>query len=292
MNLKKIYEDKYKQLLIIPFLLVILAIAQIGIQYSTTGDFVNRGITLKGGATITLDYDESIEAEELEFFLQNRFPTGDISVRTLNAAGRITSLSIELDAQDRAEIDVILSALNEKVTLTKDSYTVEIVGSSLGNSFFKQTIIALLVAFSLMGLVVLLYFRTAVTSLAVVLAAASDIIVTLAIFNLTGLKLSSAGIAAFLMLIGYSVDTDILLSSRVLKRSDGTIMERVYGAMKTGLTMSATTLSAILVALIFVQNDIVKQITIILFIGLLVDIIMTYLQNVGILRLHLERKRR
>jgi preprotein translocase subunit SecF len=77
-----------------------------------------------------------------------------------------------------------------------------------------------------MGLVVFFYFRSIAPSLAVILEAFSDIIVTLAIFNLTGIKLSTAGIAAFLMLIGYSVDTDILLSTRVLKRKDGTVMER------------------------------------------------------------------
>jgi len=143
-----------------------------------------------------------------------------------------------------------------------------------------------------MGIVVFIYFRSPAPSLAVILAAASDIVVTLAIFNLTGIKLGTAGIAAFLMLIGYSVDTDILLSTRVLKRKEGSVMDRVYSAMKTGLTMSATTLSAVLIALIFVQSEIVKQIMIILFIGLLVDLVMTWIQNVGILRLYLEKKHR
>jgi len=149
-----------------------------------------------------------------------------------------------------------------------------------------------LVAFFLMGIVVFIYFRSRAPSLAVILAAASDIVVTLAIFTLTGIKLGTAGIAAFLMLIGYSVDTDILLSTRVLKRKEGSVMDRVYSAMKTGLTMSATTLSAVLIALIFVQSEIVKQIMIILFIGLLVDLVMTWIQNVGILRLYLEKKHR
>ena len=66
-------------------------------------------------------------------------------------------------------------------------------------------------------------------------------------------------------------------------------MGRVYGAMRTGLTMSATTISAILVALIFVESDIVKQIMLVLFIGLLVDLVMTWIQNVGILRLYLKK---
>ncbi|GAF71428.1 unnamed protein product, partial [marine sediment metagenome] len=119
---------------------------------------------------------------------------------------------------------------------------------------------------------------------------ALDIVVTLAIVNVIGMRISTAGIAAFLMLIGYSVDTDILLSTRVLKRKGGTVLDGILSAMKTGLTMSITTLIAMSVALIFAQSLILKQIMIILLIGLLVDLPNTWIQNAGILRLHLEKK--
>jgi len=143
-----------------------------------------------------------------------------------------------------------------------------------------------------MSIVVFLYFRTFVPSAAVILAAFSDIVVTLAIVNFLGVKISAAGIAAFLMLIGYSVDTDILLSTRLLKRKEGTEMERIYGAINTGFTMTLTTLVAVVIGLFFTQSDVIRQIMIILLIGLLVDMINTWIQNVGILRLYLERKAR
>ena len=54
--------------------------------------------------------------------------------------------------------------------------------------------------------------------------------------------------------------------------------------------MTITTLAAVFVALVFAQNEIIKQIMIILFIGLLVDPIMTYIQNAGLLRMYLEKK--
>ena len=292
MSIKKFYEDKYKKLLIIPFLLLVLAFVQIGLQYSSTGDFVNKGISLKGGSTITFDYDSSINLNDVENYLVEKFPLAQINIRTLSSAGKITSIAVDSDAQEQIEIDVLLKALREKVSLLEGTYNVEVVGSSLGESFFKQTAIALLIAFLLMGFVVLLYFRSVAPSFAVILAAFSDIVVALAIFNLTGVRLSTAGIAAFLMLIGYSVDTDILLSSRVLKTKQGTVMEKVYSAMKTGLTMSLTTTSTVLIALIFVQSEIIKQIMLILFIGLLVDLVMTWIQNVGILRLYLEKKKK
>ena len=288
-KLKHIYEKNYKQLLIIPFIVLVLALAQITIQYSTTGDFVNKGVSLKGGSTITIDSD-NVDPDSLELFLKENFPRADLIVRTIASGGRTVSLAIDSDAQETNEINSLLNKIKEETGIQEGEYNIEVMGSSLGNSFFKQTFIALLIAFILMGLVVLIYLRTIIPSIAVILAAFSDMVVTLAIFNLTGIKLGTAGIAAFLMLIGYSVDTDILLSSRLLKRKEGSVIDRVYGAMRTGFTMSFTTLAAILVALIFVQSETVKQIMIILFIGLIVDLLMTWIQNVGVLRLYLEKK--
>ncbi|MCK5107220.1 MAG: protein translocase subunit SecF, partial [Nanoarchaeota archaeon] len=118
------------------------------------------------------------------------------------------------------------------------------------------------------------------------------IVITLAIIDLMGLRLSTAGIAAFLMLIGYSVDTDILLTTRLVKRTEGTVFERLMGAMSTGLTMSATTIAVVTLALIFSQSDTIRQIMIILLIGLIVDLINTWIQNVGILRIYLARKQK
>ncbi len=291
-KIKKFYEKNYKTLLWIPILLIVLSFVQIGVQYSQTGDFVTKGISLKGGSTLTINDGTLIERLELENFLQVQLPDAEISVRTLGSAGTSISLAVDSSFQSEEDINQLRATIIAKLGLGEEDYTIEVTGSSLGESFFTQTIAALLIAFLLMGFVVLAYFRTVVPSIAVIAAAASDIVVTLAIFNLTGIKLNTAGIAAFLMLIGYSVDTDILLSTRVLKREKGTVMERVYSAMTTGMTMSATTLTAVLVALLFVKSDVVKQIMIILVIGLLVDLVMTWIQNVGILRLYLERKKK
>lgn len=292
LKIKEFYEQKYKLLLVITFSILLLAMLQIGFQYYQTGDFVNRGITLKGGSTITITKIASIDPEEMESFLNKEFPNGDISVRTLTSAGRVVAIAVDSDAQEEAEINALAEAIAEKAALGKDDYSVEVMGSSLGNSFFKQTGLAVVAAFVLMAIVVLIYFRLLIPGFTVVLCAFSDLVITLAVFNLTGIKLSTAGVAAFLMLIGYSVDTDILLTTRMLKRKEGTIMDRVYSSIKTGLTMTTTTLSAVVVALIFIQSDTIKQIMIILFIGLLVDMICTWIQNVGVIRLYLEHKAR
>ena len=177
--------------------------------------------------------------------------------------------------------------------LNDENSSFEFTGSSLSESSYKQLLVAILVAFIFMGIVVFIMFRSFVPSAAVILSAFADILMTLTLVNLLGIKMSSAGIVAFLMLIGYSVDTDILLTTRVLKRNEGSLNERIYNSFKTGTTMTLTSLLAITFALIVVKSFslILAQIFTILVIGLVFDIFNTWITNVSILKWYMLRKK-
>ncbi|MBT4540503.1 protein translocase subunit SecF [Candidatus Woesearchaeota archaeon] len=292
-SIKEFYIKHYKKLLIIPILLLVLALLQIGYQNSTTGDFLNKGVSLKGGLVATIPsevLDNVFVPEELERTIKKDYSDYDINVKQITDAGKQIAIIIEASISEKDLTDEFVNYLEEILGVESSNFNVEITGSALGKSFFKDIIFALLLAFVFMGIVVFLYFRTIVPSLAVMLAAFSDMVITLAIVNLMGIKLGTAGIVAFLLLIGYSVDTDILLTVRVLKRKEGHYMDRIFSSIKTGLTMNLTTLAAVIVALIISQSEIITQIMTILLIGLIVDSINTWIQNVGILRLYMEHK--
>ncbi len=138
----------------------------------------------------------------------------------------------------------------------------------------------------------MIYIRYSIPSTAVIIAAACTIIFTIAVVDAIGMRISTAGIAAFLMLLGYSVDTDILLSTRVLKSNVGTAYDRTVSTFKTGVTMTGTTFAAALVSYLFTQSDVIKEIMLIICIGIVADIFNTWIQNAGILRWHLEKKQK
>ena len=281
------YDKHYRKLLVLPMLLLILSILQIAYQVSTTGDFVNKGTSLKGGSIISISTSQA-DVDQIQSMLRSEFPQVDVQVRSLTDTGSQIGIAVESSAQTDEVIVPMIASLKKQLALKEGDITVEVTGSALGNTFFKQTFTAMIIAFMLMALVVFVYFRTFVPSIAVVLAAFSDIIETVAIFNLMGMQLTTAGIAAFLMLIGYSVDTDILLTTRVLKRREGTVMDRIWGAYTTGMTMIMTTFAAALTALIFTNSPVVRQIMIIVLIGLVLDAINTWVQNAAILKAYAE----
>ncbi len=283
------YDKHYLRILLIPALILLIAIGVILFHYAKTGNFIETDVSLKGGLTLTILNEPNLKNTELNSFLLQKFPKADLNVRTLSEAGKQKGLIV--DATDIQQENLV-EAVKEKIPLlTKDDYTVEVIGSSLGASFFRETIYAVLIAFLFMAVVVFLYFKIPVPSFAVVLAAFSDMICTWAVLVLFNIKLSTAGVAALLMLIGYSVDTDILLTSRVLKRKDQSILEATLGALRTGMTMSIAALASVLVAYFYTSSHVIKQIMIILFIGLIFDILNTWLQNAAILRWYLEKKK-
>src|SRR3989344_5816916 len=290
----EVYDKKYKLLLIIPFIMLFLALIQIGYQVYTTGDFMQKEVSLKGGVTVTIPYDKHVDTIQIEKQISSQFPGNDISVRTLRSTGAVVGIIVEADIEgnDKAQADKLLDSIGDalKTDLSKVDYGIEIIGSSLGASFFRESLIALAVAFLFMGLVVFIYFRTFIPSAAVILAAFSDIAVALAVMNMFDVRIGTAGIAAFLMLIGYSVDTDILLTVRVLKRKEGTVMDRIISSIKTGMTMTITAIISIIVALAVTQSEVIRQIMLILLIGLIADIFFTWIQNVALLRMYVERK--
>lgn len=286
-----IYYRHYKTLLLIPTIMLIAAIALIILTYSQTGDFINRGISLKGGISIQIP-TETIDLVTLESQIDSAFPDKDIVVRKFEDSGKQIGLTVEANIlpEEEDQTDAFKAKLTQITGIPEKEMSIQTIGTSLGDAFFKQTMVAILIAFIFMGLVVFLYFKTFVPSAAVILSAFSDIIVTLAIVDIMGIKIGTAGIAAFLMLIGYSVDTDILLTTRVLKSTEGTIYHRIINAMKTGLTMSITTLAAVTITYFIAESEILREIMIIIMIGLVIDIINTWLQNATILRYYMEHK--
>ena len=140
-----------------------------------------------------------------------------------------------------------------------------------------------------------IYFKSSIPSFIIVTCAFADILMTLTVVNILGIKVSTAGIVAFLMLIGYSIDTDILLTNRLLKkRTEGSINHTIFRAFKTGITMTLTAIATMIISLLIVSSfsQTLSQIFTIILIGLFFDILNTWVTNASVLKWYIERKQK
>jgi len=286
-KVRAVYESKYKLLL---FLTIGFLLISCGILFAhkvQTGEWLAKDISLKGGLMLTIQSDKTLDINYLEKELSKELGS-TVSVRKLESIrGGEVGYTFTVEPMN---VDNFLAAVSKAtgITLEEGKYTVENVSGSLGASFWQSTVRVLLIAFIVMAVVVTVYFRKAIPAGAVILCAVSDILETLAIASLLDVKLSLGGVAALLMLIGYSVDTDILLSTKLLKR-EGDIFSKTLSSVKTGLTMQISSISAMAILYILTPAESLKQIALLIIIGLLCDIPNTWVQNVGVLRWYLER---
>ncbi len=286
---KKNWHDRnYKLLLLIPATLILFSLVYLGIFNSQNGDFIYKDISLTGGTSLTIYGD--INSQNLVDSIGPRLD--DLSTRKISDLVTREEMALIIETKSSAELtkEVVGDYLGYE--LTEENSSVEFTGSSLSESFYRQLLIAILVAFIFMAIVVFIIFRTIVPSIAVIISAFADILMTLVLANILGMKMSTAGIAAFLMLIGYSVDTDILLTTRILKRKEGDLNKRLIEASKTGLTMTLTSLLAMSLALIVVKSfsPILAQIFSIIVMGLGFDLLNTWITNVSILKWYAKSK--
>lgn len=280
-NISDLYDKYYKISLYVPVAFFIICFFYIGSFYTQTGSLFYKDVSLAGGTSLTLT--GITDTTKIEEGLSKS--VSDVSFRKVTdmTSGEQTALIIE----SSVEPEILKQAIMELgFELKEENSNIEFTGSSLSNSFNKQLLTALVFSFILMACVIFVLFRTFVPSIAVIFAAFGDIVMTLAVLNFFSVKISAAGIAAFLMLVGYSVDTDILLTTRALKKKEGTLNKRIFGAFKTGIFMTITALAAVIPSFFFVAGlpESFKQIFLILGIGLSFDIINTWLTNASIIK--------
>ena len=271
--------ESYKLLIIIP---LIITISSLGILLSHG---LEESVDLKGGSIAELTLEKRMDQTELKTIIQEKLKIKDVNVVSMK--GNEATVQMGSDIQ----VDEFTRALEG--TAKVKSY--RSVGPILGKEAMKQIYWTVGFAFLFMSITVLITFRNLIPSLAVIMAAASDIIIALGGMSLFKIPLSLASIGAILMLIGYSVDTDILLTTRLLKQRKGKITERAIGAIKTGLTMSGSaiaSMSALYIVTLFIipESEVLSNIAAVLIIGLSADILTTWLMNLGILRWYLEAK--
>ena len=272
--------NKYnpKKMMAVPASLFAVAAVIVIITFIMTGMPVTPGIDFAGGTAVTIYTDDS--KEELEAYFEG------YDLKSIDE-GISGGYYLKFGPMSNEE----MMAFNDYILEGYPDAGIDQIGANFGATLQSQAFLALLFAFLGMAVVVFIAFRKILPALTVVFAGVADITITAACMNIFGIELSLATTAALLMLIGYSVDSNILLTTKVLKRQ-GNLEEKMEGAFHTGFIMTSTTFCAILAMFIvsLIGNvPTLYTISAVLLIGLICDLIFTWGFNAGMLKLYLSK---
>lgn len=272
----------------------IVLIPLIGLLMMPFAFSVKLGIDFTGGTEIQILTDRSVTSQQyvsaLSTCLENP-ATAELTANVQSLGGQNSVIIKTKQEITKNCSDQVLSGLGftpgELDKILPSTFKPE-----LGKVLLEQGSKVFLFAGILMSIVVFLSFRSFVPSIAVIEAAAFDITIGMGVLSLLGFQIGLPGFAAMIMLIGYSVDTDIMLTANTLKSAGKPFAAQLNRAFATGMTMTGAaiaTLAAMLVISMMVRIDTITQISAVLVAGLSADMLTTWFTNAAILKWYVEK---
>jgi len=273
-----------KQAIGIPLAILVIALLITGYTMLTIGSPLHLGVDFKGGTQVTFKTDQT-DAQ-----LSSEFSSYPLTLITHDPTLGTTQLQFsDMTADQQNNLMDYVNAHYQDVTLDQ-------MGSTISSTNQDQAVLGVIIAFAAMAAVIFIIFRDFIPCVAVITSAFSDIMCAVALMNVFHIELSFGTFAALLMLIGYSVDTDILLTTKVL--GEKKYLDKKIGACRaTGLTMTGAALAAFIVLHLFSTYSFVfgfatiptlSDISTVMIFGLLADIMNTWFLNAGLLKWYME----
>ena len=170
-----------------------------------------------------------------------------------------------------------LQVLQQRATL--GNYAVlgtETVGPQIGEELRKQGFYAVLL--SLIGMLIYIWVRFELRfGVGAIMACLHDVLVTLGLFALAGFEFNLTTIAAFLTLIGYSVNDTVVIFDRIRENMRKTRRKPLIEIMNESInqTLSRTILTGgstllVLTALLWLGGDVIRGFAFVMLVGILV----------------------
>ena len=227
-------------------------------------------IDFKGGTLVAVNFTEPVDINNIRSAMGNISINGqifDFSKEEIkhfgdnsNVAIRIPSLDNEPKQFSNHIIDHLASIYPGLVPKSESEFilTTEKVGPKVGSELSSDAFLAILSALGLILIYISIRFEFKF-AIGAIAALTHDVLITLGIFSLLDYEISLAVIAAFLTIVGYSLNDTIVIFDRVrenmksLKGSDFTsvINKSVNESLSRTIVTSVTTFAVVLILFLF-----------------------------------------
>ena len=253
---------------------------------------INNGpklsIDFKGGTLIAVHYTKPININDLRSQLKNVNINGqsfDFSTSEIkhfgdnsNVSVRIANLENEPEKFSQNFIDILKDIYPDALPENKDDFILSIdkVSPKVGSELSGKAIMAIIYAITL--ILIYISFRFEFTyAIGAIAAIAHDVIITLGVFSILGYEISLSIIAAFLTIVGYSLNDTIVIFDRIrenmksLKRESvvSIVNKSINESLSRTIVTSLTTLFVVL-TLYFFGGEVIHYFSFALIIGVLI----------------------
>lgn len=249
---------------------------------------LNLGIDFRGGTMIGLNFSEDVEIQEVRAAMQSISIEGqefDLSAEEIKHFGNSTNVMIKFKVRDDAPenfeqeiVNHLYQKMNEKVPEDKNNFilSIDTVSPKIGSELSGKALWSIISALGLILFYISIRFEFKF-AIGAILALVHDIIITLGIFSLTGYEITLGTVAAFLTIVGYSLNDTIVILDRIREnmKSSGTVLfeatinKSINQSLSRTLITSLTTL-LVIVVLIYAGGEIIRPFAFTMLVGVII----------------------
>lgn len=278
----------HNKLIGIPIILAAVLGGVLALHWNNTGNPVPLGMDFQGGSFIRVENIQRPEPQQVngfeEAFRKNLPPAADADARPVESGMHIETSERYLENKKVKSVKSFIKKELPKYDISGNpNITIDSMGSTITDIYKDQARNAAIAALVAMAIILFISLRKYPVVGSILLVIGLDFLGILGGMTLLGIELTRASMAGILLIFGYAVNTNILLSTNIIKRRGGTDRERAGKAMSTGIKMSSTSAAAMVVLNLVAQAPELKQISAVLVIGILVDMVNTWLLNSGLI---------
>ena len=260
----------------------------VGLISMITNNGPKLSIDFKGGTMVAVNFTEavdinkirnsmadiSIDGQNFDFSKEEIKHFGDES----NVAIRLASLKDEPPQFSQKVADKIAGVYPELVPEDRNDFilSIEKVGPKVGAELSGDAVLAIFSALALILIYISIRFefKYAVGAIA---ALTHDVAITLGIFSILGYEISLAVIAAFLTIVGYSLNDTIVIFDRVRENVKGlksanfrsVINQSINESLSRTIITSVTTFLVVLI-LFLVGGEVIHSFAFAMIVGVIV----------------------
>ena len=253
---------------------------------------INNGpklsIDFKGGTLVAVQYTKPININNLRSELKTVTINGqkfDFSTSEIKHFGNKSNVSIRIASmEDEPEnfsqnfIDFLRNIYPDSLPENKDEFILllDTLSPKIGSELSGKAIMAILYALTLILIYISFRFEF-IFAIGAIAAIAHDVIITLGIFSILGYEISLPIVAAFLTIVGYSLNDTIVIFDRIrenmkTRKKDTvatTVNKSINESLSRTIVTSLTTLMVVITLYIF-GGEVIHYFSFALIIGVLV----------------------
>jgi preprotein translocase subunit SecF len=266
------FMGKFKTALMFSVLLILAGIASIAINGG-----LKYGIDFSGGTLVQLKFPEAPAIDSIRSGLKDI----GFADSTIQEFGSPDTILIRVERADGELKEEVGTKIKESLEKTK-GFTgivierVEMVGPKVGKDLRMKALLSIL--YAIIGIVIYISWRFEFQyAIAAIIALIHDVLITMGAFSVLDKEFTLVIVAAFLTIIGYSLNDTIVVFDRIRENTRRKSKESLKDTINTSInqTLSRTLLTSgttllVVVALFFLGGEIIHDFSFALLIGVIV----------------------